>query len=103
MYVIKRTVGTGIVIGENSDRINLTLVGIDWLGGCALIDIEMEGETKANLPHEMGAGEFVYLSEDVKMHMLRLSRASHEGIPAQVVEFGFEAPRVIPIKRTEDA
>ena len=102
MYVLKRTVGTGITIGTNSDRIDLRLVGIDWLGGCALVDIQRAGESKGP-PFEYGAGEIVFLSEDVKMHILRIARASHNGVPIEVVEFGFEADPVIPIKLAEKA
>ena len=102
MYVLKRTVGTGIVIGTNSDRIDLRLVGIDWLGGCALVDIQRVGESKGP-PFEYGAGEMVFLSEDVKMHILRIARASHNGVPIEVVDFGFEADPVIPIKLAEKA
>ncbi len=100
MYVIKRTVGTSIKIGVNGSRIDLTLVGIDWLGGCALVKVQREGENSKEI--ELGAGETMDLTEDIHMHMLRLARASHQGIPSQVVEFGFEAPVSIPIKRAEE-
>ena len=102
MYVLKRTVGTSIVIGDNSSRINLTLVGIDWLGGCALVEMQKEGEPKSP-PLEYSSGESWLIDREVRVHILRIAHASHKGISSQVVEFGFEAPIEIPIKLAEKA
>lgn len=100
MYVLRRTIGTSISIRAVDVLFQLRLVGIDWLGGCALIDIS-RGGTPDPVPLEMAAGQVERLHPDVQVHLLTIARGSHEGTPAQVVEFGFDAPRSIPIYRSE--
>lgn len=99
MYVLRRTVGTAITVRASDVRIGLRLVDIDFLGACAVVkvtrdDIEVE-------PLELGPGEEVSLHPDVRLKLLRLSFATHEGTPARTAEFGFDAPRSIPIRRAE--
>lgn len=99
MYVLRRTVGTAITITASDMILQVKLVGIDWLGACALLHI-----TKGNSQLEaieMGPGERLELHPDVQFQLLRLSHATHDGTPARVVEFGIDAPRSILIRRSE--
>lgn len=99
MYVLRRTVGTGVTISAADGDIEVRLVGIDFLGACALVKIQRNGGSAE--PMEIGPGERVDLHPDVQMQLLRLAYATHEGTPSRVVEFGFDAPRVIPIRKSE--
>jgi sRNA-binding carbon storage regulator CsrA len=99
MYVLRRTVGTSITIKASDAVIRLKLVGIDWLGACALLHITRNGEPPR--PMEMGPGETVSLHPDVQFQLLRLSYATHDGTPARVAEFGIDAPRSIAVRRSE--
>lgn len=98
MYVLRRTVGTSITISAR-EMIELKLVGIDWLGACALLQITRG--TSEPKRFEMGAGERMELDPDVRIELLKLSYATHKGTPARVVEFGIDAPRSIAVRRTE--
>jgi hypothetical protein len=99
MYVLRRTVGTSISVRPKEGELLISLEGIDWLGACALIGIRKE--TGEETKHEMGPGEIVQLTDDVRFRLLRLSYATYEGTPARIAEFGFEAPRTIPIRLAE--
>ena len=100
MYVLRRTVGTAITISARDALISVRLVGIDWLGACALLQVTRNGSPDASLL-EMGPGERIALHSDVQFQLLRLAYATHEGTPARVAEFGIDAPRAIPIRRAE--
>ncbi len=99
MYVLRRTVGTSITIRANDAEIKLKLVGIDWLGACALLHITRNGGEPESM--EMGPGERASLHPDVQFQLLRLSYATHDGTPARVAEFGIDAPRSIAVRRSE--
>jgi len=100
MYVLRRTVGTSISILAKDVSINIKLAELDFLGGCAVIEIKRDnGEDMQE--ENMGAGEIRRIHADVSLQLLRMSYASHEGTPACVAEFGITAPRSIPIFRAE--
>ena len=100
MYVLRRTVGTGITIKTKDVAITVILSELDFLGGCAIVKIERDnGEDTTK--EDMGAGEIWRLHPDVLLQLLRISIATHEGTPARVAEFGITAPREIPIVRAE--
>lgn len=101
MYVLRRTVGTSITISASDALISVRLAGIDWLGACALVEIAKDADAPKLL--EIGPGERVELHPHVACQLLRLSYATHEGTPARVAEFGFDAPRSIRIERAEVA
>ncbi len=99
MLVLRRTVGTAITILA-SERITVTLSQIDWLGACAVLEVQRDGKREEK-PLEMGPGEIAQLHPDVRFQLLRLSYATHEGTPARTAEFGIDAPRSILIRRAE--
>lgn len=99
MYVLRRTVGTGITMKTQDMAIKVWLTDLDFLGGCAVIKIEKEGQESKE--EDMGAGEVRQLHPDIQLMLLRISIATHEGTPARVAEFGITAPRHIPITRAE--
>lgn len=99
MYVLRRTVGTGITMAAKDRAITVRLAELDFLAGCAVIKIEEEGQDSKE--EDMGAGEIRQLHPDIQLMLLRISIATHEGTPARVAEFGITAPRHIPITRAE--
>lgn len=100
MYVLRRTVGTGITVRTPDVAITIILKELDFLGGCAIVKIERDnGEEEKT--DDMGAGEVWELHKDVTLQLLRISIATHEGTPARIAEFGITAPRHIPIVRAE--
>lgn len=99
MYVLRRTVGTGITMTTKDMAITVRLVELDFLGGCAVIKIEKEGQEVEEA--DMGAGEIKQLHPDIQLMLLRISYATHDGTPSRVAEFGITAPRHIPIMRAE--
>ena len=101
MYVLRRTVNTAITISPNDQKIVVRLVGIDWLGACALLNVSYNGKEPELL--EMGPGERVELHPYVHLHLLRLAYATNMGTPARVAEFGIDAPRSILVQRSEVA
>jgi len=100
LYVLRRTVGTGITIKAKDVAITVRLTELDFLGGCAVIKIERDNG-EAMVEEDMGAGEMRRLHPDIQLQLLRISIATHEGTPARVAEFGISAPREIPITRAE--
>jgi len=101
VYVRRRTVGTGITIAASDMSIDVRLVGIDWLGACALLHVARNGAAQPGTV-EMGPGETIYdLHPDVEFKLLRLAYATHGGTPARVAEFGISAPKAIRIWRME--
>lgn len=99
MYVLRRTVGTAIIISPDDMVITVRLVGLDFLGACALLQIKHNDEEVAH--KEIGPGETIQLHPDVQFQLLNLAYATHDGVPGRVAEFGISAPRSIPIRRAE--
>ncbi len=100
MYVLRRTVGTGITIRTKDVAITIILSELDFLGGCAIVKIERDNGEEVK-EEDMGAGEVWRLHPDVLLQLLRISIATHEGTPARIAEFGITAPREIAIVRAE--
>ena len=100
MYVLRRTEGTSISIRASDVEISIILIELDFLGGCAVIRIERDNG-EPTVEEDLGAGEVRRLHPDISLQLLRISIATHDGTPARVAEFGFTAPRSIPILRTE--
>lgn len=99
MLVLRRTVGTAIVISPDDMVITVRLVGLDFLGACALLHIKQDDKEVAH--KEIGPGEVLQLHPDVQLQLLTLAYATHEGVPGRIAEFGITAPRSIPIRRAE--
>lgn len=102
MYVLRRTVGTGITMKASDMLITLRLTDLDFLAGCAVVKVERKTEVEEeSCIRDMGAGEIWRLHPDIQITLLRISYATHEGTPARIAEFGITAPRSIPIMRAE--
>lgn len=100
MLVLRRRVGTSVTFVTNDGDIEVVLAGIDWLGGCALIQI-LRDKISDPVPLELGVGQVERLHADVTIHLIRLALDVRGGTRAGAAEIGFEAPKAVPIYRSE--